>query len=642
MKRVLILSALVLCCGVWSLRAQVTKQVEVTKAYIPEVSKAVKLPVVPDMTDTVRLRPEIDYTVTPSALATNLSTEPFRPASVTYWEFNRPLPFYLKVGAGAPLNSVLDFYASTQNPGTGYAVGYLNHTGDWGKIRNDFGVRPTSWRMHNRLGAAAGKYLGRRLLEGSLDMTNRVYHNYAFDGAEAWVTRHESDGSVSIYPFTNAINDRQHYDDATVRIRVGDDFTDLSRFNFNVELRGGYFLDASKLLPSLYSGGSYDKNRYHELSGGGGIRLAKAFGLHAFEFKADFDGAWRNVLDYRSTQLLFGLHYAFRHDKLRWSVGLDYVRDGVGKEMRMNDYQVLLEDLPFWEMQNEYANRFLPAASITYDPADGKFMLYAELTGKVRRNDMQTLSQLNPYVGSASVVPDVKRPDDHCVLTVPNTEQHRIAGGIKGVTGHGRFSYNLYVGYTHEKNALQWVAGFQHASYRGDSNNQFYYIPFTTTLKDLSLNAEFAWRPSSRFTFDGEIHAHSFKGAKDIFYTEVKTYSLAYGRPQLTARLRGEYRAHKVSLELEAQMQSVRHWTTFEFIYRPYLIDGQETYLARPVFYDYKVPVTVDLTARFNWFLSRKVTLFAEGRNLCDAKLYDWAYYRDYGVGFTAGVKLQF
>lgn len=56
MKRVLILSAAVLFCGV-PLRAQVTKQVEVTKAYVPEVSKAVKLPVAPDMTDTVRLRP---------------------------------------------------------------------------------------------------------------------------------------------------------------------------------------------------------------------------------------------------------------------------------------------------------------------------------------------------------------------------------------------------------------------------------------------------------------------------------------------------------------------------------------------------------------------------------------------------------
>ena len=257
MKRVLILSAAVLFCGV-PLRAQVTKQVEVTKTYVPEVSKAVKLPIVPDMTDTVRLRPEIAYTVTPSALATNLSTEPFRPATVSYWEFDRPRPLYLKVGAGAPLNSVLDLYASTQNPGTGYVVGYLNHTGDWADIRNDFGVRPTSWRMHNRMGAAAGKYLGRRLLEGKLDLTNRVYHNYGFDGAEALCTRYGNDGAASYYPFTKVSNDRQHYDDAMLHVRIGDDFTDLSRFNFNVELRGGYFLNVLQMQPVTMTGESIE------------------------------------------------------------------------------------------------------------------------------------------------------------------------------------------------------------------------------------------------------------------------------------------------------------------------------------------------------------------------------------------------
>ena len=402
MKRVLILSAAVLFCGV-PLRAQVTKQVEVTKTYVPEVSKAVKLPIVPDMTDTVRLRPEIDYTVTPSALATNLSTEPFRPATVTYWEFNRPRPLYLKVGAGAPLNSVLDLYASTQNPGTGYAVGYLNHTGNWAEIRNDFGVRPVSWRMHNRMGAAAGKYLGRRLLEGKLDLTNRVYHNYGFDGAEALCTRYGNDGAASYYPFTKVSNDRQHYDDAMLHVRIGDDFTDLSRFNFNVELRGGYFLNVLQMQPVYYDWG-VDRDRYHELSGGGGIRLARAFGLHEFEFKADFDGTWRNMLGYGSTQLLFGLHYAYRRDKLRWSVGLDYVRDGAEQE------KVVGSDLSdphavYKESQTEHENRFLPAASIAYDPADGKFMLYAELTGRVRRNDMRTLSRLNPYVNPASIVP---------------------------------------------------------------------------------------------------------------------------------------------------------------------------------------------------------------------------------------------
>ena len=632
MKRVLILSAAVLFCGA-PLRAQVTKQVEVTKAYVPEVSKAVKLPVVPDMTDTVRLRPEIDYTVTPSALATNLSTEPFRPATVTYWEFNRPRPLYLKVGAGAPFNSVLDLYASTQNSGTGYVVGYLNHTGDWAKIRNDFGARPASWRMQNRLGAVAGKYLGRRVLEGKLDLTNRLYRNYGFDGAEAWCTRYGSDGSASYYPFSKIANDRQHYNDAALSMRIGDDFTDLSRFNFDVELRGGYFLNVLQMQPVYYDWG-VDRDRYHEVSGGGGIRLAKAFGRHAFEFKADFDGAWRNMLGYGSTQLLFGLHYAYRHDKFRWSAGLDYVRDGVERET------VVGSDLSdpravYRESRTKHENRFLPAASIVFDPADGRFMLYAGLTGKVFRNDMRMLSRSNPYVDPTAIL--------------PNTEEHRVTGGIKGATGYGRFSYNLYVGYAHEENALQWIARFVPNNVRDERADVGYlsfYVPYAMTLKDLSLNAEFAWRLSGRFTFDGEVHVHSFKGAEDVSYKNNEPYTLAYGRPQLTARLRGEYRARKVSLEVEAQMQSVRHWTTYTTVNEKSSETDSDSglNLVRRVIdlYDFRAPVTVDLAARFNWFLSRTATFFVEGRNLCDAKLYDWAYYRDYGVGFTAGVKLQF
>ena len=158
--------------------AQVEKQVEVTKAYVPKVESASKLAVRPDMTDTTRLRPEIDYTITPLSLRTTLSTRPIRPATVTYWEFNRPLPFYVKAGAGYPLNSVLDFYASSQNPSTGYVIGYVNHEGQYAKIRNDFGVKNPSTRMFNRIGAAAGKYFGKHILEGDLYYDNRMYHRY--------------------------------------------------------------------------------------------------------------------------------------------------------------------------------------------------------------------------------------------------------------------------------------------------------------------------------------------------------------------------------------------------------------------------------------------------------------------------------
>ena len=48
------------CAVVLSSSAQVTKQVEVTKAYAPEIGEARKMEITPNMVDTITLRPEID------------------------------------------------------------------------------------------------------------------------------------------------------------------------------------------------------------------------------------------------------------------------------------------------------------------------------------------------------------------------------------------------------------------------------------------------------------------------------------------------------------------------------------------------------------------------------------------------------
>ena len=109
------------------LNAQVEKRVEVSKAYVPSVEHATKLAVRPNMVDTAAIQPEIDYSITPLTLETQLATRPIRPATITYWEFDRPLPFYLKAGAGYPLNSALDLYVSTQNPDIGYALHLTLH-----------------------------------------------------------------------------------------------------------------------------------------------------------------------------------------------------------------------------------------------------------------------------------------------------------------------------------------------------------------------------------------------------------------------------------------------------------------------------------------------------------------------------------
>ena len=71
------------------LNAQVEKRVEVSKAYVPSVEHATKLAVRPNMVDTAAIQPEIDYSITPLTLETQLATRPIRPATITYWEFDR-------------------------------------------------------------------------------------------------------------------------------------------------------------------------------------------------------------------------------------------------------------------------------------------------------------------------------------------------------------------------------------------------------------------------------------------------------------------------------------------------------------------------------------------------------------------------
>ncbi|MDE6857673.1 MAG: hypothetical protein K2J33_02920, partial [Alistipes sp.] len=204
---------------------QVEKQVEVTKDYVPSIASAQKLAVEPDMTDTVRMRPDIDYSITPLSWQTNLSTEKFRPATVTYWEFNRPQPFYLKAGAGYPLSSVGDLYLTTQNPDVGFLMLYANHEGAYEKMKNYFGERHDARRMLNRAGVNLGCYAGRHIAEADLSYDNRLYHRYAGRADAA------------------GVGDRVNTGAFEGKIRFGDDFKDLSRVNFDIEARGTIFSD---------------------------------------------------------------------------------------------------------------------------------------------------------------------------------------------------------------------------------------------------------------------------------------------------------------------------------------------------------------------------------------------------------------
>ena len=195
-----------------SLSAQVAKRVEVTKAYAPEIKEAKKMDITPNMVDTITLRPEIDYSITPRSFASSLGTHRFEPASVTYWEYRREYPFYLKLGLGYPLNSVADFYATTHRADVGYLTGYVNHYGEYGKRRYADADGKTykdqrAMCLTNKAGVMGGKYFGRYTLDGEAFYHMGIYDRFPLhsDYARRDVDYEDINLRLSFHYFTKSL-----------------------------------------------------------------------------------------------------------------------------------------------------------------------------------------------------------------------------------------------------------------------------------------------------------------------------------------------------------------------------------------------------------------------------------------------------
>lgn len=552
-------------------RAQVDKQVEVTKAYVPTLEQADKLAIRPDMTDTMQLRPEIDYTVTPLSLQTTLATRPMRPAQVTYWEFNRPKPFYVKAGLGYPLQSVGDFYVSTQNPGTGYAMGYVNHAGRYADIKDDEGLKKSTLRMENRIGGSAGKYLGKHLVEGQVNYTHRTFTRYGTLYPEAIVSQ----------------GDRVGYADLGAEVRVGDDFQDLTRTNFEIVLDGTLFYDHSDWIDGQSRG---DQNEW-------GVRAHVGRALKKYRLDASIGYrrmAGDKALEGCNEQLVeAALRYVRRIEQLSFEVGVDYCYDRIQQTERKSEHYVF------------------PYLHFEFDLLSDAVKPFIEVDGALQHNDFRSLAAENPYL---------QRP----LWLMQSTPEWEGRGGLTGHSKNHRFTYRAFLAYAYRDNNRYWLLPVL----LDGGGPQIYEAGLGLHVeqqKRFTLGGEVEYRPTTAWLLDGAVR----------FYAYEDQHKLENGMPEWEASVGVRYEGRKVRVALRAAMMGERYWST---------VAAGEQQITEHTLRNrcYEAPSAVDLQFDFEWRMSGSMALFVEGRNLLNADLYRWPTMPEYGINALAGVRLTF
>ncbi len=382
-------------------QAQVQKQVEVSKDYTPTVGTAQKLSIVPDMTDTVMMRPDVDYTITPRSFETSLMTDKFRPATISYWDYSRSRPLYARAAMGVPLASEADLYLSTYNKDRGYAMVYANHWGDY-RSRYDLQgekVKDRTSEMDNRLGGRAGLFVGRHLLEVDIAADHRLRHRYPTTGERISFGRGEG------------------------KIRFGDDFTDLSRWNFNIEAGGSLFMD------------KVEADKFNQATVQGSVALGKLIaGRHILRLNASYDGAFGSKMlkSYKNNIFSVGARYGLESDRFEFMVGADYYYDDVAQST----------DSP---------HHIFPYLRMSWKNTQEGFVPFVEVDGSLKRNDYASLIFDNPYLRAS---------DDVAVMLPmqPNETSYNGRAGFGGNVGDGVLAYNVSAELNIADNHLYWYS----------------------------------------------------------------------------------------------------------------------------------------------------------------------------------------
>lgn len=550
--------------------AQVDKRVEVTKDYQPVVSGAVKLPVAPDMADTVKMRPEIDYSITPLMYSTGLVTaHNFKPAAVTYWDFNRPTNFYVKLGVGYPVNTIADLYMSSHNVRTGYIMAAANHIGEFDKRVNWFGDKRNAMRASTRARIAGGVYWGKHMFEGEISYDDEIGRRYAAPASANYL---EPDYTIKGIKTEN--------EDFTLKLRLGDDFVDLSRTNFSIGLRGSFFHDKSQWL--------YDPYKLQQFDFGADGRIGRAFGRNYVEFNAAYD-ATRGIKDLtrKDNKILAGVRYGYTSNTVDLLAGADYCYDSTNGDAHHNV-------LPYIKLLLNVTN-------------NDAVIPFVEVEGSVQNNDYFSLVRRTIYTAyDASGI----------MSSLPNTVNYDLRAGLSGKFGRGRFGYRLYVGLSYAKNALYWY------------NYSYEWMMAAAARQDeLTLNAELDYRPIDELTISAGVHGRFFKD-----YAEADNgFGLANGKSPVDGYLKLRYNHKKFSIGVSAKVCGASEWSSFE-------PDANDVMSWRNV----RMPAYVDAGVEFDWRIKSDWTLFVEGSNLANMKIYNLAYFREQGIRCTAGFKFVF
>lgn len=368
---------------------------------------------------------------------------------------------------------------------------------------------------------------------------------------------------------------------------------DPARINFhdaNISVRfGDNFSNLKRLNFSVEAHGGYWAHRlplaingddnYGEANVGVSATLARIFTKkNRVQIAANYD-MWMGGNVYRDIRFGLDVCYARKFNMFNVEAGVGYMFDKVKGRSRASHF-------------------IMPHAKVLLDLKLDAFIPYVEFDTRVGQNSVASIYKRNPYIDFEKMT--------SAFAEMANDRSYDLSIGFSGSV-NTRFAYRAYFGVSFVRDNLFFYI-----------NHDANFGATTANNTRLIYGAEIEYMPIGGLRLGGSIHG-VVDTPKSLYYINDPAYE---------ATVFAEYTLRRWQFGISSDFVGKRYWTHLNELgdmISPIITKGY-----------------IDLGAKVSFKATEMVDVYAQGVNLLNAKIFDYANYYRAGIGFKVGVKIDF
>ncbi|MFO7657503.1 MAG: hypothetical protein R6W78_10580 [Bacteroidales bacterium] len=367
---------------------QINRDVVVVKPYEPALSDVYKISVLPEINDSVAVKPRFEYSILPVKVETPFDPKPINAAKMMGTSLEKLYRSYIMLGIGNYFTPVAEYNINSLRSKDHLVGLYFKHRSTGSKIALDNGDKVPAGYSINQGEIYGKKFYTHSSLSGSFSLRSDAIHHYGYN--------------TDLFPDTTldikGKSIKQNYIRAGFDFRFNSTHADSSHLNYDLNLTYNNLTDKFKNYEN-----KLDLN----------TRFNKSFG-----------------------NKVFGL-----------DLGLTYVDPGMTIDSlnstlftatpwfsrRNADYEFIVGGKIILASGSEQKTYFYPHARLQFNVVEKILIPYVGIDGDATLNTYDRLSGENPYIVPAS--------------KAQITDRLYIYGGIKGLFS-SRAGYNLTLSYS--------------------------------------------------------------------------------------------------------------------------------------------------------------------------------------------------